>query len=176
MEYVLKKSKRKTLSIEINTDMIITVKVPLSCSQKEIESFVNSNRDWIEKSLLKIENRNKNAEAFKISEEEREKYIKKAKETLPQRVKYWSEITGLTPAYVKITSAEKRYGSCNGRNGICLSYRIMAYPKEAVDYVIVHELAHIKYKNHGRDFYKLIEKYLPEYKKYEKILKHQGES
>ena len=47
----------------------------------------------------------------------------------------------------------------------------MQYPPEAIDYVVVHELAHIIYKNHGKDFYKLIEKYLPDYKKREKLLK-----
>ena len=46
--------------------------------------------------------------------------------------------------------------------------------KYLIDYVIVHELAHIKHKNHGAEFYKLIEKYMPDYREYEKILKHKG--
>ena len=78
---------------------------------------------------------------------------------------------GLNPTGIKITSAEKRFGSCNGKNSICYSWRLMQYPAEAIDYVVVHELAHIKHKNHGKEFYRLIENFLPDYKNREKLLK-----
>ena len=176
MNYILKKSKRTTLSIEIKPDMSVTVRAPFKCTEKEIESFVESHRNWIENALIKTEAKNKNAARYKIPDSEKELYIKKAKDFIPKRTEYWSGIMGLVPSRVTITQAEKRYGSCSGKNSVCFSYRIMAYPIEAVDYVIVHELAHIKYKNHGKDFYRLIESYLPDYKKYEIILRHQTQT
>ena len=78
---------------------------------------------------------------------------------------------GLEPTGVKITSAKKRFGSCSAKNSICYSWRLMLYSKEAIDYVVVHELAHIAHKNHGPQFYALIEKYLPDYKEREKLLR-----
>ena len=78
---------------------------------------------------------------------------------------------GVKPTGIKITSAKKQIGSCSGKNSICYSWGLMQYAPEAIDYVVVHELAHIIHKNHGKDFYKLIEKYLPDYKKREKLLK-----
>ena len=77
----------------------------------------------------------------------------------------------LCPTGIKITKAKKRFGSCNGKNSLCFSCFLMKYPMEAVDYVVVHELAHIKYHNHSKDFYNLINHYMPDYKQREKLLK-----
>lgn len=171
MNYEIIRSKRKTLAIEVRKDGTVIARAPKRCSEKTISSFVQKNGLWIERTLKKFEERNKNTIQYKIEETDIQLYKKKAKEYLPERVKYWSEITELSPVYVHITSAQKRFGSCNGKNGICFSYRLMAYPQKAVDYVIIHELAHIKHKNHSREFYSLIEKYMPDYREAEKILK-----
>ena len=86
-------------------------------------------------------------------------------------MEYYSDIMNLKPTGVKITKAKKRFGSCNDKNSLCFSCFLMSYPMEAVDYVVVHELAHIKHHNHGREFYDLIRSYMPDYKEREKILK-----
>ena len=72
---------------------------------------------------------------------------------------------------VTITGAEKRFGSCSARNSICFSWRLMQYPDEAVDYVVVHELAHIQEKNHGRAFYALVGRYMPDWRERRALLK-----
>jgi predicted metal-dependent hydrolase len=78
---------------------------------------------------------------------------------------------GVEPNAIKITAAKKRFGSCSGKNSICFSLFLMAYPKEAVDYVVVHELAHIKEKNHGKNFYRFIASVMPDYKYRQSLLK-----
>lgn len=171
MEYEVIRSKRKTLAMEVDTYGKITIRVPLRCPAKAIEAFVTGNRDWLEKALIKAEKRREKKAEFIIPEDQELLYRQKAKEYLSGRTAYWSNITGLTPAYVHITGAEKRFGSCNGRNGICFSFRLMAYPEKVIDYVIIHELAHIKHKNHSAEFYNLIAQFMPDYKIYEKILK-----
>lgn len=70
----------------------------------------------------------------------------------------------LYPTGLKITSARTRFGSCSGQNSICFSWRLMDYPELAIDYVVVHELAHIVHKNHGSQFWALVERYLPDYR------------
>ena len=95
----------------------------------------------------------------------------KAKEIIPQKVEHFAKIMNLKPTSVKITSAQKRFGSCSGKNSLCFSYILMQYPEKAIDYVVVHELAHIVHKNHSKDFYKLIATYLPDYKERIKLLK-----
>ena len=104
-------------------------------------------------------------------EEERLAYIQKAKNYLPGRVVHFSTLMGLTPAGIKITGAATRYGSCSSKNRLCFSWRLMRYPDEAIDAVVVHELAHIAHKNHGRDFYDCINSVMPDYVLRKKLLK-----
>lgn len=166
--YTLKRSKRKTLSLEVSKNLEIIVRAPNKCPQKIIDSFVCKHETWIEKAL---EKQSKRQFAKELTQKEIENLKNEAKEKLPERVEYFSNLMQLYPTDVKITSAQKRFGSCSGKNSLCFSYILMQYPQEAIDYVVVHELAHIKYKNHGKEFYKLIECYMPDYKQRNKLLK-----
>lgn len=168
-EYKLIRSNRRTLSLEIGRDLTVTVRAPMKMPLSDIEAFVQKHDKWIEKKLSVMEKRE--IKPDNLSAEEIAALKKKAKEILPQKVAYFSEIMGLKPAGVKITSAKKRFGSCSGKNSLCFSYQLMLYPDEAIDYVVVHELAHIKHRNHSAQFYSLIGKYLPDYKTRERILK-----
>ena len=76
-----------------------------------------------------------------------------------------SAVMGLNPTGISITRARTRYGSCSPKNRLNFSCFIMRLTPEEIDYVVVHELAHIKEKNHGRGFYSLVESFLPNYKK-----------
>ena len=73
---------------------------------------------------------------------------------------------------MKITSARKRFGSCGPENGLCFAWRLMRYPAAAIDYVVVHELAHIVHKDHSRAFYGLIAQVLPDYRERAALLKN----
>ena len=94
-----------------------------------------------------------------------------ARDHIPKRVEYYAALMGLRPAWVKITGAKKRFGSCGPENGLCFAWRLMRYPEAAIDYVVVHELAHIVHKNHSPAFYKLIERYLPDWRERMALLK-----
>lgn len=71
---------------------------------------------------------------------------------------------GLKPTALTLRDAKSRFGSCSADGRIMLSIRLMRYPAEAIDYVVVHELAHLVHHNHGAAFYELVEKYLPDWK------------
>lgn len=161
------RSDRKTAAIEVTGECRVIFRVPLNFPENEVYTFVRNKRKWIEKALLHQKNR--------IPEEvflsEAEELKRKAKEIIPKKVSYYSSLMGLKPTAVKINTAKTRFGSCSSKNSLNFSARLMKYPEEAVDYVIVHELAHIKYHNHSKSFYDLIEKYMPDYKERIKMLK-----
>lgn len=90
---------------------------------------------------------------------------KKANDYLLQRVICFSNIMNVKPLNIKITSAKTRWGSCSGKNNICFSYRVMCLTPDIIDYIVVHELAHIKQHNHSIRFYNEILKVMPDYKK-----------
>jgi len=134
----------------------------------EIERFISQKESWIENHIKK---RRLRTPAGALTNERISELKAMAKEVLPAKTAYFANIMGLHPVSVKITSAQKRLGSCSGKNGICFSYRLMLCPEAAVDYVVVHELAHIKHKNHGKRFYSLIESIMPDYKQRNALLK-----
>ena len=72
---------------------------------------------------------------------------------------------------ITVTGARTRFGSCSPKNRLCFSFRLMEYPLPAIEYVVVHELAHIRHKNHGPDFYRLVEGTLPDYRQRIGLLK-----
>ena len=96
---------------------------------------------------------------------------KNAKVYFNDKTEYYSKLMGLKYGRITITSAQKRFGSCSSEGNICFSYRLMLYPEEAREYVIVHELAHLKEMNHSARFYKIVESVLPDYKLRRKMLK-----
>ena len=95
----------------------------------------------------------------------------KAKEILPALVAQYAARMGVEPAGITVTGARTRFGSCSPKNRLSFSFRLMEYPMEAIEYVVVHELAHIRHKNHGPDFYKEIEAVLPHWQDANRLLK-----
>lgn len=168
MDYTVKRSNRKTVGLEITNNCEIIVRAPIRMGDREIADFVNKYRGWIDKKLPEAEKR---AERSRTISEHEDVFRRSAYEIIPPLVEKYSKIMGLKPTSVKITSAQKRFGSCSGKNTLCFSWRLMAYPTKAIEYVVVHELAHIKHRNHSAKFYALVEKYMPDYKERQKLLK-----
>lgn len=169
MEYKLIRSKRKTISIEINERCEVIVRVPLRMGQREIDCFVFEKRGWIEKSLKTMQKRAESRKTY--TDEDIKALYKKASEILQSRLEFWSGVTGFIPTGVRITSAKKRFGSCSPKNSLCFSVYLFDYPAAAIDYVIVHELCHIKEHNHSKKFWTLVEKAMPDYKERQELLK-----
>ena len=167
--YTLIRSQRRSISLEINRDLQIIIRAPLNMNESDIEKFFAEKQQWLIKHYA-IQQERVMARP-EPTEEQVQELIKRAKIHIPKRVDYFSRLMGLYPQAVTITGARTRFGSCSGKNRICFSWRVMQYPSQAIDYVVVHELAHIKHKNHSKEFYSLIEKYLPDYKEREKLLK-----
>ena len=169
-EYRLVRSNRRSLALEVTPELEVIVRAPLFVTEAQIKRFVESREEWLEKAIERVKARVENHTP--LSEPQISALKKAAKEYIPNRVLEYSEIMGLRPSGIKITSARTRFGSCSGKNSLCFSYLLMQKPIEAVDYVIVHELAHIKHKNHGKQFYALVEKYMPDYRERNRLLKH----
>jgi predicted metal-dependent hydrolase len=98
-------------------------------------------------------------------------YKERAREIFTERVNFYSRKLKLYPKEIRISSAKTRYGSCTADNNVFFSFRLVMAPYPKIDYVIVHELAHIKIKNHSQRFWRYMEEVMPEYRKYRKWLK-----
>ena len=170
--YKLIRSERRTLAMELSPEGDLILRAPRRMPLRLIEQFIASHEKWIAKHREKIRRRAEFDEAHFSDEVQIQSLITRAKAILPEKTEYWSKIMGVTPTGVRITRAKKRFGSCSPENRIAYSYRLMAYPEEAIDYVVVHELSHIRHKNHSPDFYAFVARFLPDHKAREAILKH----
>ena len=168
-DYTLIRAKRRTMSLQLDRDGRAVVRAPYGVKKEFIDRFVAEHEGWLARAREKQQNRR--LAHPEPTDEERKALIARAKEYLPMRVDYWSGIMGLTPTGLKITSARTRFGSCSGKNSLCFSWRLMQYPPEAIDYVVVHELAHIRHHDHSPAFYALIERYMPDRRERMKLLK-----
>lgn len=90
-------------------------------------------------------------------------YKKKAEAYLPARVEHFSKLHNLTPAGVRITKASQRWGSCSSDNALAFSFRLIMAPPDVIDYVVIHELMHIRQKNHSSKFWRLVLEAMPQY-------------
>ena len=168
MEYEIKYSKRKTIALCIK-DGNVVVKAPFFTPKRKIDELVYSHREWIAKSIEK--QRIKNARFEGLTDEQIKELKRCARIILTHKTQHYADIMGLKFGRITITSAKTRFGSCSGEGNISYSYRLMLYPEEAIDYVVVHELSHLVHMNHSAEFYKLVESILPDYKKRRKLLK-----
>ncbi len=169
MDYRLIRSKRNSVSVEITRAGEVVVRAPYRMRSCDIESFVCKKQDWIEKHraqvLLELETR-----PIPTPEQEA-KWKADALREIPPRVAFYAAKMGVRPASVKINGARTRYGSCSSKQALHFSYRLMQFPPAAWDYVVVHELAHIRHFNHSSAFWAEVERYMPDYKERKKLLR-----
>ena len=101
-------------------------------------------------------------------------YRKKAKEIILQRIKYYTEKYNFKINNIKISSASTRWGSCSHNNNININWKLIMADLKIMDYVIVHELSHTIEHNHSKDFWKIVENIIPDYKERRLWLKRNG--
>ena len=99
-------------------------------------------------------------------------YKMQAQKHISPHVASWSKKMGLSPTNVRFRKTKRQWGSCSGKNVLSFNTMMMKLPHDVIQYIIIHELAHIKHKHHQKDFWQLVEQYLPDYKKQVKELKN----
>ena len=162
MEYILVRSKRKTVAIAFDKEGRLIVRAPMRLGRDKIEALLR------EKSALIEKHRQKHAEYEKNrlpepTDAEKAALIAEAKRVLPLMVQKYAPVMGVRPASVRITSAEKRWGSCSAKGNICFSWRLMRMETDFIEYVVVHELAHLVELNHSPRFWAVVRSVLPDY-------------
>ncbi len=98
-------------------------------------------------------------------------YKRQAKKFLPDRLKHWADIMGLQFSAISIRGQRSRWGSCSHEGGISLNYKLMIFSLEIIDYVLIHELAHIRHPNHSSEFWSLVQEYCSDFRAHRKSLR-----
>lgn len=167
-------SKRKTISIELHMDKLI-VRAPRGMSQYEINSFLSEKQSWIEKHLAKLQERKRILEQLSpFTAAEIQELADRALIIIPEKVKKYASMVGVTYGRITIRNQRSRWGSCSGKGNLNFNCLLMLFPDEVIDYVVVHELCHRKHMNHSAEFYAEVARVFPEYRRCQKWLKENG--
>lgn len=179
MQITVIRSNRKTVSIQVNEDLSVTVRAPQHTTSKEIEHILFEKKAWIEKHIEKMKDRKAQSEEQKVerlTNEEIQSLAERALEYIPKRVYYFARRIGVEYGRITIRNQKTRWGSCSRKGNLNFNCLLMLMPPEIIDYVIVHELCHRKEMNHSSAFWREVAKILPDYKKAEAWLKAEGGS
>lgn len=103
-------------------------------------------------------------------------YQDQAREWITERLAYWAKVAGYSPKSVLVRSQRKRWGSCSADGTLRINWRIVMAPADLADYVLVHELAHVRVKNHSSDFWAEVSRLMPDHKLRRKRLGEIGQS
>ena len=166
----LKRSARKTVSMEILPDGRVLVRAPWRMPEAQIRQFVLKNEGWLEKHLEK-QKESAGEPVDRLSMEELKELAELASKVIPERVSYYAEKIGVTYGRITIRNQKTRWGSCSSKGNLNFNVALMRAPIEVLDYVVVHELCHRLEMNHSKKFWYYVKKYMPEYKEAQKVLK-----
>lgn len=168
--YIIKRSSRKTLSIRINPDGTLEVRAPLLMPGCKIERILMSKRGWIDKHMPA-----EGAPAVAaFTDEELRNLVLLAKNDLPGRAARHAAAMGVSYNKITIRKQHSRWGSCSSKGNISFNALLMLVPEEVRDYVVIHELAHIRQMNHSKDFWNIVSYFDPSFREHRKWLKTEG--
>jgi predicted metal-dependent hydrolase len=177
MEYTIVRTGRRTLAIYIRSDATVEVRAPRRVKDDEIERFVRSKERWIrthrEQQRTILQKRSSSeTHCGKSGLRGCTKILRLAADrVIHEKVVCYAKMMGVRPGFVRITSARTRWGSCGAQNNLCFSWRLILVDDGLIDYVVVHELAHIRRHDHSPRFWAVVAGFMPDYEVRRKALR-----
>lgn len=163
IQYKLLKLKIKNLYIHIKNGEVI-VKAPKNLKEEYIRNFVEKKSKWIYEKLK--QNQKENKEEEKIQKQD----IENLKNIVEKNIKKYSKIIGVSPNKVRIKAINYAWGSCSSNKNITINLKLAKKEEKLIEYVVLHEICHLKYMNHSKEFWKLVEINMNDYKECRKKL------
>ncbi|AXH12578.1 hypothetical protein CRV05_04260 [Halarcobacter bivalviorum] len=179
---IRKKISNKHVYLRLKDKNLLEISSYKYFSKIDALDLINRQKEWIVKRREYFFNKEKNNNSYllygkrylknNLDDKELELYYKEeAKKIIPKLVDEFAKKMNLFPTSIKYRKNKRTWGSCNYRNGLNFNILLIQFPIEVIEYVVIHELAHIKHKNHSKSFWNLVEKYCQDYKQREKLLK-----
>lgn len=150
------------MRLQVQPGGAVILTAPVWTSESSINRFLSGQKSWIERSVARM----RDFKALPVSG--RRAYLKHKEEArafVHERLGYWNQFYGHVYERVSIKNTKRLWGSCSRKGNLNFSYTLLFLPRELADYVIVHELCHLREHNHGPAFWALVAKALPDFKK-----------
>ena len=173
MEYEIIRSSRRTIAIQITPAGRVIVRSPRHMSRNSVDEFVRSKQVWIEKHLAIRQTR---PAPPPLTREQLQTLAEEALAFIPDRAAYYAPLVGASYGRITIRAQRSRWGSCSSKGNLNFNCLLMLVPAHVLDYVVVHELCHLRELNHSPRFWAEVERILPDYKVSRTWLKEHGDS
>lgn len=167
---IRKSKKARSMRISIKSDGSVVATYPARVALKHILELIDSKIDWIQEKVSEMKAR-KPILVLKHTPKERKEYFKQAHTLVLNKLEAFNQYYNFSYKNVFIRNQKTRWGSCSSKKNLSFNYKIIFLSQELQDYLIVHELCHLKEMNHGSDFWELIGRQIPEYKILRKTLR-----
>jgi hypothetical protein len=177
VEVTVIKSNRKTVAIQVNSDLSVTLRVPSQATQREIQKILKEKESWILKHINDFKQKKAVFEASaseRLTNDEIHELADRALKYIPERTEYFAKKIGVDYGRITIRNQKTRWGSCSSKGNLNFNCLLMLTPPEVIDYVVVHELCHRKEMNHSKVFWREVENVLPDYRVQVKWLRDEG--
>jgi predicted metal-dependent hydrolase len=155
--------------MRVRPDGALRVTIPRGGSRAEAERFAARHRDWALRQRSKVLAAKRPPEVERLLEE-------RALRELPPRVLELAALHDLKVCGISIRNQRSRWGSCSPKGHIALNYRLMLMPPDVREYILVHELMHLKQPDHSRRFWRLVAAACPGFRDAERWLRRNGSS
>lgn len=176
------KKNIKHCYLRVLSDNLIQIKANRYFTILDAKDLIYRKKDWLIENIQKQNSKKLNENEFLYFGEKKllsdfqikdlDKFYKEEiQKIIPSLVEKYSNLMQLYPTKISYRKNRRTWGSCNFKNELNFNILLAKYPIFITEYIVIHELAHIKHKNHSKDFYFLVEKFSPNYKKIEKFFK-----
>lgn len=166
-------ARRKSIELRAKGVSGFEVRVPLYMPRRDIDSFIVSHADWLDRTAKKLA-QNAAADLPKLTCDELNALADEALADILERVSYYAPIVGVTCGKITIRCQHTRWGSCTAKGNLNFNCLLMLMPPEIRNYIVVHELCHRIELNHSYRFWNEVERVMPDYKKRRNWLKENG--
>ncbi len=162
----------RNLSIRVNANGIVEASVPERMAISDVKSFIIRKSDWIYLQQKRLAH-SPQAIAERATPEQTKEWRALISVIVPELIAKWEPIMGVHAGKIAYRNMKSRWGSCQPSTGrLCFNTRLALYPPECLEYVVVHELCHLRIPGHGPEFWKMVSHYLPNWKHAYELLKH----
>ena len=171
MENEIIRSRRKTLALQVRPDGSLQVRAPRLLPRAAIDRFVAEQGEWIQAQRRKLAER---PPVERLGEEELTALKKRARPVFLAKTARFAPVVGVRYGRISVRSQRSKWGSCSAKGNLNFNCLLLLAPEEVLDYVVVHELCHLREMNHSPRFWAEVERVLPDYKDARRWLRQNG--
>lgn len=174
--YEIIRSDRKTLAIEVRSDLRVIVRAPRRTPAENIERFINEKKQWIIRKYSARMVNKKPEMRVPIPEYMTDQWLRtEGVQRFQYMIDKWSQKMHTDYGRVTLRDQKTRWGSCSSKGNLNFNWRLLLMPETIMEYVVVHELAHRREMNHSPRFWQIVAEQLPDYQARRQWLKENGE-